>query len=81
MPVPQTAADFVGKIFVDRGNAGIPHVATIFVAEQKPALPEIFVVRINAAANMTIRARPGTCLDVDALSDETERRASFEGFD
>src|SRR5439155_20293375 len=79
--VPQFASDFVGKIFVHGGYAGVPHVATIFISEQEPALPEVFVVRIDAAADVTIGVRPGACLDVDALSDEAKRRPSLEGFD
>src|SRR4029077_20930777 len=81
VPVPQFAADFVGEIFVDGSIAGCPHVATIFISKQKPAFPEIFVVLINAAADVTIRVRPSACLDVDAFSDEAEWRASLESFD
>ena len=79
--VPQFPADFVGKILVNGGNTRFPHRAAILIAEQKPAFPEIFVVRIDAAADVTIRVCPGACLDVDALSNEAERRASLESFD
>ena len=54
---------------------------TIFVAEQKPAFPEVFVVRVNAATDVTVSTCPFTCLDIDAFSDQAERRASLEGLD
>jgi hypothetical protein len=79
--VPQFAADFVGQILVNGGHTRFPHCAAILIAEQNPALPKIFVVRINAAADVTIRVRPGACLHVDGLSDEAERRAPLEDFD
>jgi len=78
--VPQFAAGFVGKIFVNDGDAGVPHVATICIAEQTPAFPEILVVRVNAAADVTVSGRPGARLDVNAFPDETERRTALEGF-
>ena len=80
MAVPEAAADFVGKIFVDGWNTGIPHVATILIAEKKPALPQIFVVRINTTADVTVSIRPGPCVHVNAFADEPERRASLERF-
>ena len=67
--VPEFAADFLGKIFVNGGNTRLPHVMTIFVAEQKPAFPEVFVVRVNAATDVTVSTCPFTCLDIDAFSD------------
>src|SRR5438874_3437649 len=78
--VPEAAADFVGKIFVDGWNTGIPHVATILIAEKKPALPQIFVVRINTTADVTVSIRPSPCVHVNAFADEPERRASLERF-
>src|SRR5436309_11922395 len=79
--VPQFPADFVGKILVNGGNTRFPHRAAIPIAEQKPALPEILVVRVNAATDVTVRVAPCARLDIDALSDKTERRASLESFD
>src|SRR6266545_928094 len=64
-----------------RRECSLPTSRAIRIAEQKPALPEVFVVRIDAAADMTIGVRPGACLDVDALSDEPDRGPSLEGFD
>src|SRR5438093_12534801 len=58
-----------------------PHVATIFIAEQNPALPEILVVRVNAAADVTVSVRPRACLDVNALPNEAEWRTPPEGLD
>lgn len=81
VPIPQFAADFVGKIFVNGGNTGGPHVATIFIAQQEPAFPKILVVRINAAADVTVSVRPGARLDVNALPDEADRRPPLKGFD
>src|SRR5206468_3572375 len=78
--VPQFAAGFVRKIFVNSRNAGVPHVATILIAEQTPVFPEILVVRVNAAADVTVSARPRASLDINAFPDETERRSAFEGF-
>ena len=81
VPVPQFAASIVGEIFVDRRDARVPHVAAFRVTEQKPAFPEIFVVRVDAATDMAITVRPGSCLNVNALTDEAERRATLVGLD
>ena len=47
--VPEFAADFVGQIFMDRGNARVPHLEAILVAEEEPAFPKIFVIGIDPA--------------------------------
>src|SRR5205823_13981124 len=68
--VPQFPADFDVKILVNGGNTRFPHRAAILIAEQKPAFPEIFVVRIDAAADVTSGVCPGACLDVDDVSND-----------
>src|SRR5260370_42147703 len=79
--VPQFAARLVREIFVNCRYARVPHVAALRVTKQEPPLPEILVVRIDAAADMAIAVRPGACLSVYVLPDETQRRAALIGFD
>ena len=55
--------------------------ATVSIAKQKPAFPQILVVRVYAASDVTVSVRPRTCLDVDAFSNQAERRPALEGFD
>src|SRR5205823_5148356 len=79
--VPEFTAVVIGEIFVDGWNAGAPHFETVFVTEQKPALPEVFVVGIDPAADVTVVIGPRAGLDVDARSYKTQRRAALVGLD
>src|SRR5438105_15512848 len=79
--VPKLATRFVGEVFVEGRNAGIPHVEAIVVAEQAPAFPEVFIIGIDAAADVAVGSRPNSALDVDAGADEAEGRAALEGLD
>src|SRR5213076_2115453 len=65
VPVPQLAAGVVRKVFVNTRDARVPHVATFFVTEQEPAFPQVLVVRIDAAADMTVAVRPGARLNIN----------------
>src|SRR5207248_4500173 len=58
---------------------GVPHFEALFVAEQEPAFPKIFVIRIDPAAHVRIRIDPRACLDVDAGADKTNRRTALVG--
>ena len=79
-PYHNSPRDFVGQIFVNRANARLPHLLTIFVPKQEPAFPEIFVVGIDPATDMTICVHPRARLDVDGRANQTDRRASLECF-
>src|SRR6266568_4087373 len=63
--IPQLVPHFVGKIFVNRANARLPHLLAIFVPKKEPAFPEIFVVGINPTTDVTIGVHPRARLDVD----------------
>jgi len=79
--VPKFTAHVVGQIFLNGGDAGVPHLEALLVAEQEPAFPKIFVIGIDPAADVTIGIDPGAGLDVDAGTDEADRRAAFVSFD
>ena len=81
MPVPQFAAGVVRKVFVNTRDARVPHIATFFVPEQEPAFPQVLVVRIDAAADMTVAVRPGARLNINVLPNQAQRRAALVGFD
>src|SRR5204863_4048539 len=81
VPVPQFAASLVGEILVDRWDARAPHIAALLITEQKPAFPEILVIRIDAAADMTAGISPRTGLDINARTDEAQWRAPLVGLD
>src|SRR5947208_14792314 len=66
--VPEAAADFVGKIFIDGWNTGIPHVATILIAEKKPALPQISILRIQTTADSTVSILQDPCVHDNAFA-------------
>src|SRR6516162_5367843 len=79
--VPKLAARFIGEVFVDNRDAGVPHVEAISVAEQTPAFPEVFIIGIDATANVAVGIGPNAGFDVDAGADKAEGRAAFEGIE
>src|SRR5690606_7039160 len=80
VPVPQAAIDLLGQVAVRRRDALVPHRLAVAVAEQLPALPQVFVVRIDARADVRVGARPLAGFDVDAFADQADGRASRVGF-
>ena len=81
MAVPEFATNVIGQVFINGGNACVPHLKAIFVTEQKPALPEVLVIGIDPAADVTVVIGPRAGLDVNARSDETQWRATLVGLD
>ena len=80
MAVPEfAAAQLVGEMAVHRHDALLPHALAVFVAEQLPALQQVLVVRVDAAADVAVAIGPFAGFDIDGAADQADLRAPLEG--
>ena len=70
LPVPEAKTRLLGEVFVDADDALLPHLQAVAIAEEQPALEQVFVERINAAADRGGGVGPLAGFHVDAKADQ-----------
>ena len=75
---PQISAAAMRLVPNDGPSAGAIHPEAIAVAEQIPAIPEIFVIAVGRRADSGAASLPFAGDGVDAIGEQADLRAPFE---